>query len=213
MAKYHNEILQNSDEWYQIRLGKFTASDFHVMLGKSQTKTDRLWEVIAERIFKDTDQENFATFAMERGRILESEARRAYTIENEVNVDVTGFVESDDEYADFVGCSPDGLVGDDGLIEIKCPLAKNFLQWTEPTDEGRQVKYIKPEYYTQIQFNLLVTGRQWIDFCYYHPRAGLVVKRYYPDPEHIAKIKAALDECIAFVCAQTGEPNPLQPKE
>lgn len=531
MPKYHPEIQQGTDAWLEKRLGKFTASDFHIMLGKSQTKIDKLWEIVAERMLGDTDQEPYSSYAMERGKILEVEARRTYAFANEILVDETGFVEPDEDnpWFSYVGCSPDGLVGEDGLIEIKClpgdvevltskgykpiknltkrdvvcecnkdgkiewhkpqyiinkpydgelivfyrhnklqlkctpdhrvlytqirdgknrktpkvceakdfnksahsmrfggnvagkntltaeqklwiaikadghrtssrsvvfnfskerkinrlkqickqanvgiiylggrdfnstkwnsskyfrvtgdglgniknksffdlfdvsslntstaikiieefcfwdgyvsdkglrtftstnkddvdflqavscvankpasitkvvnkgihkgwmttvshygaqskscsdwvsfsssknkpdtirytgrvycigtkngffvtrtgtglnlvvgncPLAKNFLQWTEPGENGREVKYIKPEYYTQIMFNLMVTERKWCDFCYYHPRVNLVVKRYYPDPEHIAKIKAALDECIKFVKEKVGE--------
>lgn len=206
MARYHNEIEQGTDEWLQIRLGKFTASDFHVMLGKSQTKTDKLWEIVAERMLGDTDQEPYSSFAMERGKILEVEARKLYAAVEETPVDETGFVEPDEgtEWDTYVGCSPDGLVGTDGIIEIKSPLAKNFLQWTEPAEIGREVKYIKPEYYTQIMFNLLITDRKWCDFCYYHPRLGLVTKRYERDEEHVAKITEALNQCIEFVKQQIG---------
>ncbi len=213
MPKYHNDIEQGTPEWDAIRLGKFTASSFHTFLGKSQTKTDMLWEIIAERLFKDSDKENYSSYAMERGKILEHEARKLYQVEHEVLVRECGFVDMDPPYNHFVGCSPDGLVGEDGGIEIKSPLAKNFLQWTGPADGGREVTYIKPEYYTQVQFNLLVTGRQWWDFMYYHPRAGLAVKRYYPDPEHQQKIIDALNECIRFVILQTGESNFIEQKD
>lgn len=213
MPNYHWEIEQGSSEWDAIRLGKFTASSFHTFLGKSQTKTDMLWEIIAERMFKDSDKENYSSYAMERGKILECEARKLYQVENEVLVRECGFVDMDAPYNHFVGCSPDGLVGEDGGIEIKSPLAKNFLQWTGPADGGLEVTYIKPEYYTQVQFNLLVTGRKWWDFMYYHPRAGLAVKRYYPDPEHQQKIIDALNECIRFVILQTGESNFIEQKD
>lgn len=213
MPKYYWNVEQGTPEWDALRLGKFTASSFHTFLGKSQTKTDMLWEIVAERLFKDSDKENFSTYAMERGKILETEARRLYQVTNECAVRECGFVTMDDVYEHFVGCSPDGLVGDDGGIEIKSPLAKNFLQWTEPTENGREIKYIKPEYYTQVQFNLLVTGRKWWDFMYYHPRGGLVVKRYEPDPEHQKKIIEALNECIKFVILQTGESNYIEQKD
>lgn len=211
MPKYHPEIQQGTDAWLEKRLGKFTASDFHIMLGKSQTKIDKLWEIVAERMLGDTDQEPYSSYAMERGKILEVEARRTYAFANEIPVDETGFVEPDEDnpWFSYVGCSPDGLVGEDGLIEIKSPLAKNFLQWTEPGENGREVKYIKPEYYTQIMFNLMVTERKWCDFCYYHPRLGLVTKRYERDEEHIAKITEALNQCIEFVKQQIGVTDEL----
>lgn len=213
MPNYCWKVQQGTPEWDALRLGKFTASSFHTFLGKSQTKTDMLWEIVAERLFKDSDKENYSSFAMERGKILESEARRLYQAETETLVKECGFVEMDPPYDHFVGCSPDGLVGDDGGIEIKSPLAKNFLQWTEPADGGREVTYIKPEYYTQVQFNLLVTGRKWWDFMYYHPRGGLAIKRYFPDEEHQKKIIDSLNECIRFVMLQTGEDKLLEQKD
>lgn len=202
MPKYHSEIMQGTDEWYAIRLGKFTASDFHVMLGKSQTKTDKLWEIIAERITGDTDQENYSSFAMERGKILEAEARRLYSAINEVEVKETGFVEPDEDspYYGFIGASPDGLLGEDGGLEIKCYLAKNFLQYTSPTEDGNtKIIYVRPEVKTQIQFNLMVTGRKWWDLVYYHPRFSMAVCRFEPDLELQEKIKTTIQDCISFI--------------
>lgn len=213
MPKYHWKLQQGTPEWDAIRLGKFTASSFHTFLGKSQTKTDMLWEIIAERIFKDSDKENYSSYAMERGKVLEHEARKLYQVEKEVKVRECGFVDMDAPYNHFVGCSPDGLVGEDGGIEIKSPLAKNFLQWTATVNGVLEPIYIKPEYYTQVQFNLLVTGRQWWDFMYYHPRGGLAIKRYYPDPEHQQKIIDALNDCIRFVILETGESNFIEQKD
>lgn len=207
MPRYHDEIEQGTDEWYSIRLGKMTASDFHVMLGKSQTKTDKLYEIIFERITHNTDQENFSTFAMERGKILEAEARRLYSAINEVEVKETGFVEPDEDspYYGYIGASPDGLIGEDGGLEIKSPLGKNFLQWTALQEDGtRTVEYIKSEYKTQLEFNLMVTGREWWDFCLYHPLLGLAVKRITSNPELRTNIEKSLDECIMFIKEKIG---------
>lgn len=209
MAKYDYKISQRSPEWLAARLGRFTASDFHTFLGDSKTKTDMLWEKVAERLFHDSDNSEFTTFAMERGTFLEPEARRTYTIATGDKVKEVGIVYPEDEYADWAASSPDGLVGKDGLIEIKCPLAKNFLQWTTPSETGREVEYIKPEYKTQVQFNLMITGRDWCDFCYYHPRGGIAVKRIPRDEEYITRIKTALDGCIEFVKQQIGATDAL----
>lgn len=208
MPIYHDDIIQGTDEWYSVRLGKFTASDFHVMLGKSQSKTDKLWEVVFERITHNTDQENFTTFAMERGKILEVEARRLYSAIGETEIRETGFVEPDKDnpWYGFVGVSPDGLVGEDGGLEIKSPLGKNFLQWTKVNEDGiRTVEYIKPEYKTQVELTLMITGREWWDFCYYHPLLGIAVKRITSDPELREKITNSLNECIEFIKEQTQE--------
>lgn len=211
MARYNYKIEQRSPEWLEARLGRFTASDFHTFLGNSQTKTDMLWEKVAERTFHDSDKNEATTFAMERGIILEAEARRLYTISTGNKVKEVGIVYPDEDYefADWIACSPDGLVGKDGLIEIKCPLAKNFLQWTTPTENGREVSYIKPEYKTQVQFNLLVTGRDWCDFFYYHPRGGIATVRIGRDEELLEKIRAALASCVEFVKQHTGDTDGL----
>lgn len=205
MADYKYKIQQRSPEWYEARLGRFTASDFHTFLGNSTTKTDMLWEKVAERLFHDSDASDYTSFAMERGVLLEPEARKLYTIATGNKVKEVGIVYPDGDYADWAACSPDGLVGKEGLIEIKCPLAKNYLHWTKPTEDGREVDYVKPEYKTQVQFNLLVTERQWCDFVYYHPRSGIAIMRIERDEKHIGKITAALDWCIEFVKQQIGE--------
>ena len=208
MSIFHDDIMQGTDEWYNIRLGKLTASDFHVMLGKSQTKTDKLWEIIAERLTGDTDQEPFTGFAAERGKILEAEARRMYSAINDCGVRETGFVEPDEDnpWYGFVGSSPDGLIGEDGGLEIKCYYAKNFLQYTEPVEGGgRVITYIKPEVKTQIQFNLMITGRKWWDLMYYHPRFPVAIQRIEPDAELQEKIGQAINECIEFIKSKTQE--------
>ena len=212
MAIINIKISQRSPEWIAARLGRFTASDFHTFLGDSKTKTDMLWEKVAERVFHDTDDNGYTSFAMERGIILEPEARRMYTIATGAKVQEVGIVfpDKDDVYADWIASSPDGLVGRDGMIEIKCPLAKNFLQWTTPTDVGRDVTYIKPEYKTQVQFNLMVTECDWCDFLYYHPRGGVAITRIYRDQEYIDRIKIALDGCIEFIKTKIGETDGLR---
>lgn len=120
MPRIIRDYEQRSPDWYERKLGKFSGSDFHVMLGNSASKTDFLWEKVAERKYGDSDREEFATFAMERGIILEPEARRVYCAVTETKVEEVELVEDDGEFDGYAVCSPDGLVGDDGIIEIKC---------------------------------------------------------------------------------------------
>lgn len=199
MPKYRYDIVQGTDEWLAERLGRFTGSDFHVFLGNSQTKKEKLWEKVAEQMFGDSDREEYTSYAMERGHILEYEARNLYSTVTEKEVKEIGIVIADGNLEEYVACSPDGLVDEDGIIEIKSPLAKNFLGWTKKDGEIRVIDYIKPEYKTQVQFNLFVTDRKWCDFIYYHPRGGLVIERIERDEEYIQKIKDALAECIQFI--------------
>ena len=194
---YNFDIEQRSPEWYEAKLGKFSGSDFHVMLGNSDTKTNFLWNKIAERRYHDTEQDEYTSYAMERGVILEPEARRVYSAVSEVEVRKVGLVESRDEFDGWAVCSPDGLVGEDGIIEIKCIMGKYFEQYTRKGE--KKYGYIKPEYRTQVQFNLFVTQRDWADVIYYHPRGGIFIQRVFPDAEYIEKIKTALREVIQFI--------------
>lgn len=194
---YHDDMVQQTDEWYAAKLGMFSGSDFHVFLGNSKTKEDKLWEKIAERRYQDSDSEEFTSFYTERGKTLEHEARRLYSAVYETEVRETGLVEDNEYFPGYVVCSPDGLVGDDGIIEIKCLVAKYFTQYTE--GKHKDDFYIIPQYKTQVQFNLFVTQRKWCDFIYYHPRGGLRVQRIERDEKAIEEIKNALEECVKFV--------------
>jgi len=207
MPRYRFDIEQRSDEWRQAKLGMFSGSDFHVMLGSSQTKKDFLWEKFSEIKYQDSDKEEFQSFYMERGSLLEPEARRVYSAVTENMVREVGLVEDDGEFDGYAVCSPDGLVNNDGIIEIKCLAAKYHEQYTNPDSD--KYEYIKPEYKTQVQFNLLITGRQWCDFVYYHPRAGIHIIRINRDEEHINKIRDALREGMAWIKEKTGADNDI----
>ena len=211
MPRYRFDIEQRSDEWRQARLGKFSGSDFHIMLGNSQAKKDFLWEKFSERKYQDSDKEEFQTFYMERGSNLEFEARRMYNLVNDVVVTEVGLVEDDGEFDGYAVCSPDGLVGDDGIIEIKGLVAKYHEQYTNPASD--KFEYIKPEYRTQVQYNLLITGRKWCDFVYYHPRAGIHIIRIDRDEDYINKIREALREGIAWIEEKQGVTNDSVPSD
>lgn len=194
---YHYDMQQQTEEWYAAKLGMFSGSDFHIFLGASKGKEDKLWEKLAERRYQDSDAEEFLGFYTERGKDLEHEARRIYSAVYETEVKEVGLVEDNEYFPGYVVCSPDGLVGEDGIIEIKCLVAKYVTQYTE--GKHSEDFYIKPEYKTQVQFNLLVTQRDWCDFIYYHPRAGLRVQRIYKDPKAQEEILKALKECVKFL--------------
>ncbi len=202
MPRYRFDIEQRSDQWRQEKLGKFSGSDFHIMLGDSQAKKDYLWEKFAEIKYQDSDREDYKSLYMERGTILEPEARRMYNVINDVVVKEVGLVEDDGEFDGYAVCSPDGLVGEDGIIEIKCLVAKYHEQYTNPL--SKKYEYIKPEYKTQVQYNLFITDRKWCDFVYYHPRSGCHIIRIERDEEYINKIKDALREGKIWLQDKTG---------
>ena len=203
MPRYRFDIDQRTDEWRREKLGKFSGSDFHIMLGNSQAKKDFLWEKFAEIKYQDSDREDYQSMYMERGTLLEPEARRVYSALVEKPVDEVGLVEDDGEFDGWAVCSPDGLVDQEGIIEIKCLSGKYHEQYTNTDSE--KFEYIKPEYKTQVQYNLFITDRKWCDFVYYHPRAGIHVIHIERDEEYIEKIKEALREGVNFIKEKLGE--------
>ena len=175
---------QRTDEWYQIRLGRLTGSDFHTFLGSSETKKNKLLQKAAEKITGESDEEHIITEDIQRGIDLEDEAILMYEMQTGNTVDKVGFIERDE----FSGCSPDGLVGEEGIIEVKCPKQSVFLKQVVEDK-------IKPEYYTQIQYNLFISGRKWCDYIAYNKKFPLFIKRFNVDKEVFEKIEKALNEC------------------
>jgi len=180
---------QKSDDWYKIRAGKFTGSDFHILLGNSETKKTLLLKKTAERITGRILENTFTNSDIERGVELESTANLLYEFETNNTVEHIGFAELDE----WVGCSPDGLIIDNkGIIEIKCP--KDIIFLNQVINDK-----IKPEYFTQIQFNLYVLNREYCDYIAYNQNYPLFIKRIKRDDEYIDKIKECIEECKSKV--------------
>jgi len=181
---------QGTQEWLQTRLGKITSSTIHKIMSSkenSSTRTRLLQDLIFERI-SGSPTKNIVTAPMARGLELESEARKAYESQNEI-VTLSGFIEH--PTIKDAGASPDGLVGDDGLIEIKCLNKKSH-------EEIIRKQILPRQYYIQIQFQLACTQRLWCDFVAYHPDANqpLYVQRIMPE---IKLIKEIHDKALVFI--------------
>ena len=181
---------QGTQEWLQTRLGKITSSTIHKIMSSkenSSTRTRLLQDLIFERI-SGSPTKNIVTAPMARGLELESEARKAYELQNEI-VTLSGFIEH--PTIKDAGASPDGLVGDDGLIEIKCLNKKSH-------EEIIRKQILPRQYYIQIQFQLACTQRLWCDFVAYHPDADkpLYVQRIMPE---IKLIKEIHDKALVFI--------------
>jgi putative phage-type endonuclease len=161
------KVEQNSDEWFALRRGKFTASTFKdLFMGENtQGYKDAIYKVAFERL-TNTSPESFTNEYMQRGNELEPEARAWYEFEKNVEVIKAGFF----EYNDWIGASPDGLVGDSGLIEIKCPKFSTMMDYLIK-------KELPKTYFHQVHGQLLVTDRQWCDFIAYHPSLPKFVLR------------------------------------
>lgn len=188
--KIYSDLIQGSDEWLQVRLGKLTGSDFHTLMGNSQTKETILYKKAAERISGvASDGDKFSSIHTERGKELEAEARQGYELETGLTVTQVGFVEFDQ----FTGCSPDGLLEGGGL-EIKCKDNHGHLKAVSK-------QWVDPEHKTQMQFNMFVCDAKFWDYCLYNPNFPnpLWITRVIRDDEYIARIKTTIMECEAKI--------------
>ena len=188
-------MIQGSQEWFDARLGKVTASRLADVLsvvksGESASRKNYRVELICERL-SGLKTESYTNIHMERGNELEPLARASYEAEKNVFVVETGFVNH--PTIAMSGASPDGLVWDDGLIEIKCPTVANHL-------DTYLSKKIPSKYYPQVQWQIACTNRKWCDFVSYCPAIGnnlsLFITRVNRDDKFIAN---AEKEVIKFL--------------
>jgi putative phage-type endonuclease len=176
----HN-IEQGSAEWFAVRKLKLTASKADAIATAGKGLETLCLELVAEAYSK-AEPERYTNEAMERGNQLEAEARGMYEALNDfLQVQEVGFV----EYSKFVGCSPDGLVGDDGLVEIKCPQDKTYANYLIIGD-------IDSKYAWQMQMQMLITGRKWCDYVVYNPnfKRSCIIVRVEADKEKQEKLLA-----------------------
>lgn len=186
------DCKQNTSEWATARLGKVTASEIDALVspkGKIRTgdgPETHLYKKLAEKLL-GYSLNDWTSAAAEHGSIMETEARPWYAFMHDVEVQTPGFCVTDD--ARF-GCSPDGLIGLDGGVEIKCFQPQKSLQ---VLIEGA----IPDENLMQIHMSLLVTGRQWWDWVSYSRQWPPVVIRVQRDEAIQLIIKGALDSFSA----------------
>ena len=186
---------QGTEEWFTIRIGKVTASRVADVIAKtktgySATRDNYMAQLVCERLTGQKG-ESFTNAAMQHGTDTEPLARAAYEALKDVLVDEVGFVPHPS--IDMAGASPDGLVGDDGLLEIKCPNTATHI-------ETLMSKTVPGKYNTQMQFQMACTGRQWCDFVSFDNRLPeqfqLFVKRVPRDNEFIKQME---DEVVKFL--------------
>lgn len=193
-------MKQGSDAWRQERLGKVTASRVADLMartksGYSASRENYMAELVAERL-TGVPAAQYTNSAMQWGTDTEPKARAAYEFYRDMDVVETGFVVH--PIIQMSGASPDGLVGDDGLVEIKCPNTATHID----TLLGQAVpgKYVK-----QMQWQMACTGRKWCDFVSYDPRLPenlrLFVRRVDKDDPLVVELGK---EIVAFL-AETDE--------
>ena len=189
----NSEVIQRSDEWFLARRGRFTASSVKNILMAPSTKgyQDEVKRVVFERI-TGLSPDSFESEWMTRGKEMESEAINHYQATTFNVVEPCGFF----TYEEWMGASPDGLIGEDGLIEVKCPKYSTMIDYLL---SGKVPK----DYYAQIQMQLLCTGRKWCDFVAYHPGLRLLIISVERDEAFISHmietVSDAVDKVISML--------------
>jgi putative phage-type endonuclease len=187
---------QRSEEWFQARLGKVTASRVADVLakiksGESASRRNYKIQLVSERLTGEK-QETYINQAMQDGIDREFYAREKY-VQQFGEVEEVGFVKHPTLEA---GASPDGMVGDDGIIEIKCPMGSTHTETLMTQD-------VPSRYVPQIQFQLLVTGRKWCDFVSYNPmfpeHLQVFVKRVEADPVYQKELESEVKQFLKEV--------------
>lgn len=175
-------MIQGSEEWHAARLGRVTASRVADVMAKTKTgysasRTNYMMELLCQRL-TGKREEGFTSAAMQRGTELESSARSVYEAENGVIVIECGLVQH--STIAMFAASPDGIIGSDGLLEIKCPNTSthiDFLRTGKP--DGK--------YQLQMLAQMACTGRDWCDFVSFDDRL--------PEPLQFYCIRFYRDDC------------------
>lgn len=214
MPKFH-DVAQGSTAWLKLRAGIPTASEFDRILtptGKPSASAETyLQELLAERMM-GRPIDRMKTEWMERGNEMEQSAVDFYEFSRNAAIATIGFVTVD---SGKYGCSPDRLIGEDGLLEIKAPSPGVHIQYLLFEDHKRK-------YYSQLQGQLLVTDRSYVDIVSYHPEMPTAVVRVHRDEEFIGKLTKALESFCEMLDLKTkelerlhgpiGQPEPEPPE-
>ena len=186
------DIPQGSEEWIQLKLGVATASNFNKIItagGKESATLEKYALQLATESTLFSAEPNFKNEIMARGNELEAEARQVYQEETFNIVEEITMFKSD---CGNFGYSPDGLVANDGLIEIKCPLATTHFQYILEDK-------VPSDYWQQLQGGLWISNRNWIDFVSYHPNfkeKKLFIKRVERDDNYIYQLDILVKKTI-----------------
>ena len=197
---------QQTEEWFSQRLGKVTASRVADIIAKtksgySTSRANYMAELICERL-TGSRGDSYMNAAMAWGTATEPQARSAYEAAAGQLVETVGFVPHPTILE--AGASPDGLVGDDGLVEIKCPNTSTHID----TLLGKSVP---SKYITQIQWQLACTGRKWCDFVSYDPRMPENMQMFlFRVPRNDETIAELVKEVVQFLLELDGKITNLQ---
>ena len=188
-------IEQGSDEWFASRLGKVTASKVADIVAKTKTgystsRANYMAQLVVERL-TGVKADSFTNAAMEWGTQTEPLARAAYELKTGVMVDEVPLI--DHPVIPMSGASPDGLVGEDGMLEIKCPNTATHIDTMLSGEADKR-------YINQMMWQMACTGRKWVDFVSFDPRMPdnlqLFIKRVERNDEQISELEA---EVVKFL--------------
>ena len=194
-------IEQGTPEWLELRRGKVTASRVADILAKTKTgasasRQNYLIELALQRTTK-TIEPSYTNAAMEWGTAIEPQARVAYEVKTNNFVDQVPFI--DHPTIQGFGCSPDGLVGKDGLLEIKCPNSATHWEYFKAKEPPKK-------YFIQMQAQMAVTGAKWCDFVSFDSRmperSQLLIVNVPRDPEFILYMEAEIKQFLSEVEAE-----------
>ncbi|NJC06546.1 putative phage-related endonuclease [Sphingomonas kaistensis] len=218
--RYWPEMVQGSDEWHQARCGLLTASELDriitpsLKIASNAKERAHCWELAAQRITNYVEP-TYISDAMLRGHNDEYRARELYS-EKFAPVTECGFV-TNARWGFTLGCSPDGLVGDEGMIECKSRGQKFQVQTLVDWHERR---VIPEDFVLQVQGQLLITGRKWCDLVSYSGGLPMITMRVEPAPtiqdailEAAAKFEARIHEVVAIYQDALASGLPLFPTE
>jgi putative phage-type endonuclease len=205
------EIVQGSEAWFAQRLGKVTASRVADVIAKTKTgystsRDNYMAQLVCERM-TNTVAESFTNSAMQWGTETEPLARAAYEAHADVLVDEVAMITH--PTIEAAGASPDGLVGDDGQLEIKCPNTATHI-------DTLLTQTVPGKYITQMQWQMACTGRQWTDFASFDPRLPtelqLFVKRVNRDDAYIQMLEKEVIQFLTELDGKIKKLNELKEK-
>ncbi len=173
---------QGTPEWKAARLGIPTASEFHTVLAKGKGITRQTYmNKLAGEILTGEQMYSYSNDHMERGKVMEDEARKLYVLVTDADVKQVGFLRRGD-----IGASPDSMIDEEGLLEIKTKLAHLQI-------ECLKERQVPSEHMAQLQGQLFVSQRKWVDFVSYWPGLPIFIKRVPRDETYIARIKVEVE--------------------
>lgn len=179
-----HQMEQGSDEWFDIRKLKMTASNAQAIATAGVGLETYITNLVSEYL-SSAEKEKFSNEHTERGNELEETARALYELEKGEKVEEVGFVELDE----YIGCSPDGLIGEYGGLEIKCP--SDSVYFKQIISDSIPMNYV-----WQVQMNLFITGRKWWDLMFYNPNfeRNMIIYRILPSEESFEKLKKGFEK-------------------